>query len=507
MKLNPLVVALWILPVTPALAAGQAANQTAAPKPSQTPNQANAVPAPQTARPADVPKSSEEWLIRMTDFSHNGSAFRDPRLLVPWANAMTEPNTAFAAAQGMMDPAGWLNMTNSMVSPDAYRNMAVFADPAVQMRLLGMAMNPALYAQLGTTMMDPGKMMRWVMVPFDPRIQTLGGQFMNPNFYMKWGSGAMDPRAWNLAGNLMHPGTYTGMMGVAMDPRSYGPTWGTVFAPMVPAGTADANNAANKWLTHVPAPSMSNSNPWGTTTTGAYGFNFFDPQAMMAMVGGAVPGMSNPASGNGGGLFGPAGVYVPGQPPLAGIALVAKPAEKPAQPAPAGKVAEKAPEKTAEKATEKATEKPPVAAPAPVAAAPQPVAVPASANRFVLSADTLFRPGKSDIKSLTKEGKKLLDETVAKIKALGTAEQIVVIGHADPTGKAKANRALSVNRAKAVKSYLVAKGIKPGIVVSSGVGDTQPVVQCDSKLPKAEKIKCNAPNRRIEVEVRTKAPK
>lgn len=447
----------------------------------------------------EIPKTPEEWLIRMTDFSQNGSAFRDPRVFIPWTNAMTEPSMAFAAAQGVMDPSGWLNMANSMVSPDAYRNLAGFADPAVPMRwAAGAAMNPAFYTQMGTQMADPAKMARWMMMPFDPRIQTLGGQFLSPNFYMKWGSGAMDPRAWNLVGNLMHPGTYTGMVGTAMNPKSYGPTWGMMPSPVaILVGTPDQNpNVFNKWLTHTPTPTMSNSNPWGTTTNGAYGFNFFDPQAMLAMVGGAIPGVANMATGTGGGMFGPAGVYAPGQVPLAStkVSDVTDPASvKPAEPV----------------ANAKADKITAVAIPAPVAAKstvtpPAATVQPAIAasNRIVLPSDTLFKAGQ-----LTKEGKKRLDETAAKIKTMGPVEQVVVIGHADQTGKPKSNRALSVQRAKAVKSYLVAKGVKPETVVSSGLGDTQPVAKCDSKLSKEDKIKCNEPNRRVEIEVRNKAPK
>jgi outer membrane protein OmpA-like peptidoglycan-associated protein len=84
---------------------------------------------------------------------------------------------------------------------------------------------------------------------------------------------------------------------------------------------------------------------------------------------------------------------------------------------------------------------------------------------------------------------------------MGEIDQIKVVGHADPTGNAKANRALSEARAKSVKSYLIAKGVKPGVIVSSGMGDTQPVVQCDKALVKDALKECHAPNRRVEIEI------
>ena len=82
--------------------------------------------------------------------------------------------------------------------------------------------------------------------------------------------------------------------------------------------------------------------------------------------------------------------------------------------------------------------------------------------------------------------------------------QFRVVGHADRMGKPAANQTLSERRARTIKSYLVAKGIKPGVIVTNGVGDSQPVVECDDGLAKAEKVACLAPNRRVELTVKLK---
>jgi OOP family OmpA-OmpF porin len=122
-------------------------------------------------------------------------------------------------------------------------------------------------------------------------------------------------------------------------------------------------------------------------------------------------------------------------------------------------------------------------------------------SKVVLAGDALFKSGKSGIRDLSKDGKARLDEVIAKLKAVGVIEQIKVVGHADPTGKSAANLALSEARAKSVKSYLIAKGVKPGVIISSGMGDTQPVVQCDKSLVKDALKDCHAPNRRVEIEI------
>jgi OOP family OmpA-OmpF porin len=127
------------------------------------------------------------------------------------------------------------------------------------------------------------------------------------------------------------------------------------------------------------------------------------------------------------------------------------------------------------------------------------------ANKMVLAGDALFKSGKSGIRDLSKDGRVRLDEVISKINAMGPIDQIKVVGHADPTGNASANSKLAASRAKSVKSYLIAKGVKPGVIISTGMGDTQPVVQCDKTLASEALKECHAPNRRVEIEVIAKA--
>jgi cell division protein ZapD len=127
------------------------------------------------------------------------------------------------------------------------------------------------------------------------------------------------------------------------------------------------------------------------------------------------------------------------------------------------------------------------AKPAVVPAAP--AAKPAvTTSKVILAGDALFVSGKSGIKDLSRDGKIRLDEVVAKIQALGSVEQIKVVGHADPTGNTRVNRALSEARARSVKSYLVAKGIKPGIIATAGLINALHLTNRDLKTAK---IVCN----------------
>ncbi len=415
-----------------------------------------------------TPKTPEEWLARMTDFTRNASAFKDPKTFVPWTNAVTEPSFYLAMMSGMMDPGGWLNMMNSAAHPDAVRNLAQFADPNVYMKWSAATLDPAFYTALLTQLSDPGKMMRWAMVPVDPKMWNFMLSMLNPNTYIRWGMSPMDPRAWNLAGTVANPALYTGMAGALVNPNSYG-------------------QGTNAWLTWAPAAPVQ----------GAGSFAMWDPVAMLGNLAGFIPGFNQfamPSLPNIGlPTFGtPAPAAAPAAPAAPKVEAKPVPAPEPVKaPEPAKVEAQPAP-------TPVAT---PAPAPAPVVA-PAPVPAP---NKVILAGDALFKSGKSGIKDLSKDGKARLDEVVAKLKGMGEIEQIKVVGHADPTGKTDANLKLSEARAKSVKSYLVAKGVKPTVIISSGVGDTQTVVQCDKALPSEQLKECHAPNRRVEIEIIGKA--
>lgn len=67
---------------------------------------------------------------------------------------------------------------------------------------------------------------------------------------------------------------------------------------------------------------------------------------------------------------------------------------------------------------------------------------------------------------------------------------IVVTGHADASGTPELNQSLSTERASAVKSYLINKGVAPQMLKVRGAGDKQ---LADSSNP------FSASNRRVEI--------
>ena len=119
-------------------------------------------------------------------------------------------------------------------------------------------------------------------------------------------------------------------------------------------------------------------------------------------------------------------------------------------------------------------------------------------GKVTLAADALFDFNKAVLRP---EGKKKLDDVVAKSKELNI-EVIIAVGHTDRIGTDAYNQKLSEKRANAVKDYLVSKGIPANKVFTEGKGKKQPITGDKCKGPKSKKvIDCLQPDRRVEIEI------
>ncbi|UGQ44835.1 OmpA family protein [Massilia endophytica] len=99
------------------------------------------------------------------------------------------------------------------------------------------------------------------------------------------------------------------------------------------------------------------------------------------------------------------------------------------------------------------------------------------------TAQAVLRPG----------GQQILDEMVLALRKV-KGKRVEVIGHTDDTGARESNLALSLARAEAVRSYLIAHGIAPGMISVAGHGPDRPVADNASSEGRAR-------NRRIEFRV------
>jgi len=123
------------------------------------------------------------------------------------------------------------------------------------------------------------------------------------------------------------------------------------------------------------------------------------------------------------------------------------------------------------------------------------------AIQFTLRAEVLFPFDRGDAASITAAGRGELEKIASQVLALPPESfaRVTVVGHADPIGADAYNRKLSEARARTVADVLSQYGIARGLIHTVGVGSAEPVVECPSAGRRAERIRCNAPNRRVEV--------
>ena len=102
---------------------------------------------------------------------------------------------------------------------------------------------------------------------------------------------------------------------------------------------------------------------------------------------------------------------------------------------------------------------------------------------------------------LTKQYKDQLTRFASEIKS-ESGKTISIVGYADRIGNAAYNEKLALKRAKNVRDFLVAKGVKAKKIEVRSLGDSSSRTSCDADLSRAKMISCLAEDRRVEIEVK-----
>lgn len=145
-----------------------------------------------------------------------------------------------------------------------------------------------------------------------------------------------------------------------------------------------------------------------------------------------------------------------------------------------------------------------VVAPAQPSYAPIVTVAPAPLKeRINLSADALFKFDKWQPENMLPQGRAELDALATKLREYQTMGdiRIVITGHTDRKGDDMYNMNLSQLRAQTVRAYLVNQGVDPASILAVGAGESQPVKECSTNLPRQQEIDCLQPNRRVTVDI------
>src|SRR6187402_445386 len=110
---------------------------------------------------------------------------------------------------------------------------------------------------------------------------------------------------------------------------------------------------------------------------------------------------------------------------------------------------------------------------------------------ITLSGQVLFVTGKSELLPAARDQ---LDQVAAALQDQGEIKPMVVEGYTDSVGSDATNLKLSKDRAEAVRTYLVSKGVSGDKITSVGKGKANPVASNDTPEGRAN-------NRRVEIVV------
>ncbi|MBS9582015.1 OmpA family protein, partial [Escherichia coli] len=118
------------------------------------------------------------------------------------------------------------------------------------------------------------------------------------------------------------------------------------------------------------------------------------------------------------------------------------------------------------------------------------------------NADALFPFDKSDASDINQQGIVSLDNLAMKLNSFEQLNSIRVIGYTDRLGSPDYNNILSKKRAETIRNYLIAKGVPAGKIIAVGMGESQPVKECNyDEKNRTALINCLQPNQRVEVDV------
>lgn len=104
----------------------------------------------------------------------------------------------------------------------------------------------------------------------------------------------------------------------------------------------------------------------------------------------------------------------------------------------------------------------------------------------------------ADKAELSEESQLALKEAVDVLKALPKGSIVEIGGHTDEPGGEEHNKQLSLQRAEAVRQYLIKQGLPAANLKTKGYGASQPLADNQTELGKAQ-------NRRLEFRVLKKA--
>lgn len=136
--------------------------------------------------PVGERSKTERWADRCTNFTTTTWAFKAPDNFLKWLDVYSDPAIYVEYARRSLDPDYALRSAESLLDAGTVRNFLEWSDPAIPEKWTGALAQPDFYTAMTTTLFDPGRMMRWAMLPTNPKVWQVAGTALNPETWMKW---------------------------------------------------------------------------------------------------------------------------------------------------------------------------------------------------------------------------------------------------------------------------------------------------------------------------------
>jgi outer membrane protein OmpA-like peptidoglycan-associated protein len=170
-------------------------------------------------------------------------------------------------------------------------------------------------------------------------------------------------------------------------------------------------------------------------------------------------------------------------------------------------------------ATQPSTALPPAAARNSSAVMPEPTLLsiptapvptpPPTTDRIDLSMSVVFPHNRATRADIRRPGRAALRRLSKRFKSLPKDTTIIIVGHADLTGRPDYNLRLSEQRARSVARELRMLGVHVARIRLAAVGSSDPVVQCaldDEVAERRRYLACLEPNRRVVIQLIANVP-
>ena len=192
--------------------------------------------APPTAQPST---SITRFADRCTNFTTNGWAFKSPRNFLQWLDVFSDPGIYLEFGRRGLDPDQWVSSLDSLMDPGTPRNHLEWTNPEIYAGWARALEEPGFVTAVNATLFDPGRMMRWVMLPMDGQAWRLLGATINPATWVKWLNAPLDSKTQALFAKAADPETSRRWLEALGDPKNT--PW---LNPPLPQAASSAHPAA-----------------------------------------------------------------------------------------------------------------------------------------------------------------------------------------------------------------------------------------------------------------------